>query len=338
MIDTLTTRSTKSARGKRIAAALLASVIALSVQAAPGHAVSTRVVATVNDTAISEYQISQRIKLLKILRPHLVRGSAKQQKKVALQDLIDEKLKTEEAKRLKLLLPNDRVEKLITETPGLKSLASRLKAQGLSSRLVNTYIATRMSWNRIISSKFPNQTITDEQVDASTAKFRKQFQQQAAQQAVSIYELMPITLPVDQQATPELTAEVARSRLIEADSIAQRFKSCRSPRKATSGVFNVKIGKRLPADPKKMPAQMRKALDRAGPGSAFVMGVTPDRSAVQMMAFCGRKRIAPDAPKITRDMVKQRLEDERYENLGKSYLRDLHKNAFIEYKDASLRK
>lgn len=338
MIEPLTPHYTKSPIGKRVAATVLAGLIALSVEVTSAGAVSTRVVATVNDTAISEYQMNQRLKLLKILRPHLLRGSAKQQKKIALQDLIDEKLKTAEAKRLKLLLPNDRVEKIIAETPGLKNLASRLKAQGLSSRLVNTYIATRMSWNRIISSRFPNQTITDEQVDASTEKFRKQFQQQAAEQAVSIFELMPITLPVDKQATPELTAEVARSRLIEADRIAKRFKSCGSPRKATSGVFNVKIGKRLPADPKKMPAQMRKTLNRAGPGSAFVMGVTPDRSAVQIMAFCGRKRIAPSAPKITRDMVKQRLEDERYENLGKSYLRDLHKNAFIEYKDASLRK
>ena len=68
------------------------------------------------------------------------------------------------------------------------------------------------------------------------------------------------------------------------------------------------------------------------------MGVSPDRSAVQIMAFCGRKRIAPPAPKITEDMMKQRLKDDLLENLGKSYLRDLHKKAFIEYKDASLRK
>ena len=319
-------------------AALFAGVLIVLTQVSTAGAVSTRVVATVNDSAISAYQISQRIKLLKIMRPHLMRGSTKQQQKVALQDLIDEKLKTAEAKKLRLFLPNDRVEKIISDTPSLKSLASRLKSQGLSSRLVNSYIATRMSWNRIISNRYGQQSISDEQVSARTAQFRKELQKQAAQQTVSIYELLQITLPVDRQATPELTNEVARSRLIEADAITRRFKSCATARKATSGVFNVRIGKRLPADPRKMPKQMRRTLDRAGPGSAFVAGVTADRSAVNIMAYCGKRRIAPEAPKITADMVKQRLEDERYENLGKSYLRDLAKNAFIEYKDASLRK
>lgn len=338
IMNSLTTKTALPFTRGRVAASLVAGLMLAAAHATPAAAVSTRVVATVNDTAISAYQITQRIKLLKVLRPDRMRGSRKQQQKVALQDLIDEKLKNEEAKKLRVLLPSDRVGAIIAETPGLKGLAERLQKQGLSKRLVHSYIATRMSWNRIISQKHPNQSVTDAQVAAQTAKYRKEIQRQAAESAVSIYELLPITLPVDRQATPELTNEVARSRLIEADRVAQRFKSCRSPRKATSGVFNVKIGRRLPADPRKMTPQMRKTLDRAGPGSAFVMGVSPDRSAVQIMAFCGRKRIAPPAPKITDEMVKQRLKDELLENLGKSYLRDLHKNAFIEYKDASLRK
>lgn len=338
MIDALTTRISQQASKARWLASVVATTLLLALATAPAEAVSTRVVATVNDSAISAYQISQRVKLLKVLRPQLMRGSKKKQQKVALEDLIDEKLKIAEAKKLKLLLPADRVEGIIAQNPGLKGLADRLKKHGLSSRLVHSYIATRMSWNRIISSKYPNQTVTDAQVSAQIAKVRADIKKAAAEQAVSIYELLPITLPVDRQATPELTNEVARSRMIEADAIARRFKSCRSARSATRGVFNVKIGKRLPADPRRMPKKMRSSLDRAGPGSAFVMGVTPDRTAVQMMAFCGRKRIAPPAPKITDEMVKQRLQDERYENLGKSYLRDLHKNAFIEYKDASLRK
>jgi len=323
MTDILVKNRSSSQKAVSILAAAMAGLLLVATQVSAAGAVSTRVVATVNDTAISAYQISQRIKLLKILRPRLVSGSTKQQQKAALQDLIDEKLKTEEAKKLKLLLPNDRVVKIISETPSLKSLAARLKSQGLSARLVNTYIATRMSWNRIITNKYGEQNISDEQVSARTEKFRKDLKRQAAERTVSIYELLQITLPVDKQATPELTNEVARSRLIEADAITRRFKSCRSARKATTGVFNVQIGKRIPADPRKMPKQMRQTLDRAGPGSAFVAGVTADRSAVNIMAFCGKKRIAPEAPKITSDMVKQRLEDERFQNLGKSYLRDL---------------
>lgn len=322
----------------RCAAIAALSLGALFAQPHSVEAVSTRVVATVNDRAISAYQIQQRMKLMRVLQPHLAQRPKKQREKDALQALIDDELKRQEAKKQRVSLTIAQVDKIIEQQPGLKGLADRLKSQGLSNRLVKNYIITTMSWNRIVSQRFPQQSINEAQVDARFQQIQAEFKKQAAEAAVTIYQLLPITLPVDRQATRELTQEVARSRLIEANRYVQRFRSCRSARKAASGIFNVRIGKRLPADPRKMPPQMRNTLNKRGPGSAFVMGVAPDMSSVQIMAFCGRKRIAPEAPKVTREIVRRRVEDELYNRLGQSYLRDLRKNAFIEYKDASLRK
>ena len=123
--------------------------------------------------------------------------------------------------------------------------------------------------------------------------------------------------------------------MIEADRIAQRFSGCGSLGKATSGVFNVKVGKPMLADPRKMPKETIANLNKLGAGNAAVMGVAPNMSAVQMIAFCGKQNVAPPAPKITRDDVRSRLENDRYKTLGKSYIRDLRRNAFIEYKDKS---
>ncbi|MEM7430010.1 MAG: SurA N-terminal domain-containing protein [Pseudomonadota bacterium] len=316
-----------------VAAALLSFV---TLFPSPSAAVSTRVVATVNDKAISAYQVKQRVKLLKVLRPQISRKSSKQQEREALKALIDDVLKNEEAKKRNFLLTGAQLDKLLTEASGVKNLAERLTSRGLSERLVKSYIITRMSWNRIVSRRYGQQTVNDAQVDARFQQITQEIKKQAAAASVTIYNLLPITLPVERQSTPELTQEVARSRMIEAQRLVQRFRSCGAARKAARGIFNVRIGKRIPADPRRMPKQMKRTLDRQGPGSAFVMGVAPDASAVQIMAYCGKKRVAPEAPKITRDMVKQRIEDERYENLGRSYLRDLRKNAFIEYKDAGL--
>ncbi len=313
---------------------LVLAVLLLSGELA--GAVSTRVVAIVNGRAISEYQIEQRVKLLRVLMP--VQGSDRQQKKAALQDLINDELKNQETKKFKITLSHKQVDKMIAESEDLKNLADRLQKQGLSERLVKDYIITRMTWRRIISMRYDRPEPNDAQVKARFSQIKAEISKQASAQAVTLYKLLPIMLPIDRQATGELTQEVARSRLIEATRIAKRFKSCRSARNATRGVFNVKIGKLISADPEKMSKQMRQTLDRAGTGSAFVMGVAPDKSSVQIMAFCDRERVTPKPPAITREFVKRRLQDQQFENLSNSYLRDLRKSAFIEYKDASLRK
>lgn len=311
-------------------------VVALVSLQGEAQAVSTRVVATVNDLAISAYQVRQRVKLLRVMRPTNV--SKKQQEKNALQDLIDDKLKDAEAKKLRFALTRQQAAEVIENTEGIKQLAANLKKQGLSQRLVTDFIITRMSWNRILSQKYKIRPPTQEQIDAKYRQLQREMQKFAKNQSLTIYQLMPLTLPVDRQATRELTNEVARSRLIEADRITKRFKGCGSARKAARGIFNVKIGKRFPADPTKMPKQMRRTLDKFGPGSAFVMGVAPGASSVQIMAYCGKRKVTPQLPKISPAEVKRQLEDEQFENLGRSYLRGLRKNAFIEYKDTSLRK
>ncbi len=331
-------RSGRSVYGAYARIALLTALTlgSLAFSPAPSAAVSTKVVATVNDKAISAYQVRQRVKLMRVMRPAIARKSKEKQERDALQALIDDVLKSREAKKQKISLTHAQLDKLMVEAPGIKSLADRLKSQGLSTRLVKDFIITRMSWNRIVSRRYGEQKVNDAQVDARFQQITNEIQKQAAAATVTIYKLLPISLPIDRQATPELTQEVARSRMIEARRLARRFKGCGAARKAARGIFNVKIGKRVPADPRRMPKQMKRALDKLGVGRAIIMGAAPDMSSIQLMAFCGRQRVSPEAPKVTRDLVKQRLQDERYENLGRSYLRDLRKNAFIEYKDAGL--
>ena len=95
----------------KTAAACISFCLAVAGLISSSHAVSTRVVATVNDNAISEYQVSQRLKLLKAMGNNPPSG--KKGKKFALEDLIDEVLKREEAKRLKAEFEVDQVDQII---------------------------------------------------------------------------------------------------------------------------------------------------------------------------------------------------------------------------------
>ncbi|MGI9374321.1 MAG: SurA N-terminal domain-containing protein [Hyphomicrobiales bacterium] len=314
-------------------AALLAGVSLLPHSA---QAVSTRVVATVNDNAISEYQVKQRMKLLKAMGERPRSGAT--MKKTALDSLIDEVLKREEAKRVGAEFTIEQVDEVIQSSPGLQSLSERLRSRGMSPRLVKQFIITRMTWNRIVSGRFGEVSVDDNQIDAKHKQIVSQINREIKEASVDVYRLMPIDLPIAKQANEQLTQEVVRSRMIEAQRIAQRFKGCGSARKAASGVFNVNIGNVIEADPRKMPKQTLSSLKKLGVGNAAVMGVSPGLEQVQMIAFCGTKRVAPTPPKISREDVRARLENDRYRTLGKSYIRDLRRRAFIEYKDASYKK
>ena len=299
-------------------------------------AVSTRVVATVNDNAISIYQVEQRVKLLKALGDG-GRRSKDALRKFALQDLIDEVLKREEAKRLKANMPDNKIDETIKNSPGLQNMTTRMRKLGMSPRLVKRYISTRMTWNRLVSGKYGAVAVDDAQIEAKHKQIVADINREVASATVTIFKLMPIDLPVDRQPTKELTEEVAKSRMIEAQRLAQKFRGCGSARKAASGIFNVQIGKVMQADPRQMPKQTVASLKKLGAGRAAVMGVAPDLSRVQIIAFCGTQRMTPPTPKISREDVRSRLESDRYRTLGKSYIRDLRRNAFIEYKDATLK-
>jgi peptidyl-prolyl cis-trans isomerase SurA len=83
----------------------------------------------------------------------------------------------------------------------------------------------------------------------------------------------------------------------------------------------------------KMPQKMREVLDKAG--TANLVGPMRAKSGIQLIAFCGKRTIAPQGP--TREQVQRMLVDQVYDVYEEKYLRDLRRTALIDYKDPALR-
>jgi parvulin-like peptidyl-prolyl isomerase len=103
-------------------------------------------------------------------------------------------------------------------------------------------------------------------------------------------------------------------------------------RQATDGVYNVKTSKPIQAMVDKMPPEMRKALEQAG--TKRLIGPMPSQEGVRLIAFCGKKTMAP--PKPTREMVENMVLNEKYSSQVESTIRELRRKSFVDYKDASL--
>lgn len=307
----------------------------------PALAQGAGVIATVNDRPVTNFDVDQRIKLLKVLG----RDEAAKDRRKVLNDLIDDVVKIDEAKKYKVNASDSEIEKqmermakgLGTDSAGLKD---KLAKQGLTPSGLKQYIEAQIAISRILSGKYQVKVeVTPAEVDAKLAEIKanigkrvEEIMKDPRMKPVLVYKILEITLPVDGE-DPSL----AEARAADAAIMMRKFKGCGSAREAASGVYNVKIGKPIEADASKLPKQLKAALEKTGTGKAI--GPMRTKNGIQMIAFCEKRTIVPPKPQVqipSRDQVESAVSNEKYAAAQEKYMMELRKNAYIEYKDPSL--
>jgi peptidyl-prolyl cis-trans isomerase SurA len=86
----------------------------------------------------------------------------------------------------------------------------------------------------------------------------------------------------------------------------------------------------MQADSRKLPKPLKAALDKAGTGG--LIGPARVKGGLQMIAFCGKKNMSPEKP--TRQQIETMLTNKKFDVYEERYMREIRRNAFIEYKDA----
>lgn len=319
-------------------AALLAAVLALAPAA---RAQSPSIIAIVNDHPITELDLTQRIALLEVM-DDVPKGGL--DKKKALNQLIDQEVKIQEARRYNLLPTDtdlaDRIKRL---AEGMKlttdALYAKLEAKGISKQAFRDYVRAGMGFQRIIQGKYQQQIkATDAEIDAKMAEIKSNISQEETKimndprmKPVSVYSLMEINLPVDGN-DPMLL----QSRAIEAAQVAQRLKSCNGLKAAAQGIFDVRQGRTFDADASKLPPQMKAALDKGGIGHA--VGPMRGKDGIQLIALCGTRKLTPPKPNFTiptRDQIQRVVINQKYDKLEEDYLASARDKVYVEYRDPS---
>jgi peptidyl-prolyl cis-trans isomerase SurA len=334
-----------------IAAALTTSLVYGAHS--PLLAQDQKVIVTVNDQPITSFDIKQRMNLWKLLG---IKPGGDNARKRALDDLIDDIAKVEEAKKFGFAATEKDIDTRLGDfAKGLKTdnngLRGKLKAQGISIAAMRQYLAGQIAFGRLIRGKYKEDfTVSDADVKKRQAAYRaeidgtiagqiKKLEADPRRRPVTVYEILEINFPI---AAPEggITNELLQARAIEANQYVSRFKGCGSARAAASGIFDVKVGRKIEADASKIPKPLRQAMDKAGPGR----GIGPLRSpaGLQVVAFCGIRKISP--PKIQRPkdvqypnekQVRGLLEQEKFAAVQKKYSGQFRKGLLIEYRDPS---
>lgn len=312
---------------KRLLALILTLLLAFGPVQWSTPARADTVIVIVNDTPITNFDVTQRIKIESLLSG----GTQELTRQQALEELLNDVLKQSEAKRLRAV-PSDReiddtMRRLASSLKlDMDGLRAKLRADGIGIEAVRQKIAVTLAFTRLLNAKYQIRTDVSEE---DVTRQLEQFKNDPRLKARTIYKLQEVVLPVENAGA--MTDQLLMARAVEAQQVMARYKGCATARKAAEGIFNVQLGKTLEADPARLPPQLKAALDKAG--TKRLVGPIRTQAGIQLLGLCSKEQVAPELP--SREQVRNYLVNLRYSSYSDRYLKDLRRTAVIDFKDKS---
>ncbi|MDK9696734.1 MAG: peptidylprolyl isomerase [Siculibacillus sp.] len=303
---------------------LAGATLALVISTAGALAQSIKVV--VNGEAITSNEIDTRARFLRMV-DRTTTGASVQ--RAAVEELVEERLKLQEAKRVGMSVPQSQVDAAFGSIAArLKispaQLAQGLSAQGISPETLKTRIRTQMVWQQLVMGRFSRQLkISDSQiVDALAKKDGGKGAQDASGGSTSEYTIQQVILIVRAQGGD------AAARMREAETLRGRLSGCAGLVDAVKPIKESMVkslGKRT-AD--ELPENFREELGKLEVGRLS----KPMRGpiGIEMLMICDKREVAGDLS--IRSKVEQDLRNQEGEVYSRRYLNDLRRIAVIEYK------
>lgn len=301
---------------KAVALAIWAMTIALPLMLAPLAAQATEIKVVVNNTPVTSYDIDRRAAFLRVQHKT---GDLHSQ---AVNDMIDQTLRMQEMKRLKIDIPDAEVNKAYANFAASNHISTAQLDQalghaGVTPQHFKQYIRSQIGWSRALQARYRATESVSEQ-DA----VQKMLQQGGKKPTAKEYMLQQVifVIPSDQKS-----ALLAR-RTREAEAMRKRFQSCATTRDFAKGLIDVTVrdlGRVLAPE---LPGDWKKYITETSPGNATPVRVT-DRG-VEFIGVCSTREVSDDR---VAQMVFQseQSDDTTGKELSDKYMKELRDKATI---------
>jgi len=243
-------------------------------------------------------------------------------RKKALDELIDERLKLQEAKRLNVLADDAEIDKIIDglaerNKMNREQFAQHMKQMGTDVYTMRTRFQAMMSWQNVVRRQFGHQiAITDRDLDRAIANVAGEDQTEL--------DLQRIVLIVP----PEVDQSIVAKRLREAAALRQKFQNCSMTPQLAKSEGATRFDAVGPKPASAISEPTRTLLLSASDGE--MLPPTVGAEGVELWVLCGRKIVAAQENK--RDEAAKELRQQEFEVLAQRHLKDLRQDAHIEYR------
>lgn len=299
-------------------ALLTALLLAGPMLAQPAFAQSA-VKATVNGEPITAYDVSQRVKMLTLFHQ-------KTSPKDALEDLIDETLVAQAAKKRNLTIPDadvtqrfNAIAKQVKLSPD--AFAKALKQAGVDPDSLRKLLRAQMMFGQVMRAKASQVRSDVTEADVQEELTKEGIDPNAA--TVKEYRLQQIVFVIPKGSPPG----AAGPRQRDAAEFRRRFNGCDGSlalAQSMKGVVVLDAGRR---DTSQIEGDFAEALAKVPVGGTMAPEVTG--RGVEVIAVCAVKEIQSTAG--VRAEVERKLTADQTKDLDKTVKAELRKGADIVY-------
>ncbi len=281
-------------------------------------ATAQQVAAMVNGSPITSYDIEQRSKFTQ-LSQHKVPA-----RKDILDELIEEKIKLQEALRYNLDAGKAEVERgmgAMSARAGmsLEQFKQLLAARGVSIETIRSKMQSDVAWNQLVRGRFPASLSIEEK------EVRDAAQSVSEGEDVSYdYRLRQILFIVPSGAPKSLID----GRMREAENLRGRFENCDDGIKVARTLRDVAVRDPVRRSSNDLPDSLRNVINSTQVGKLTKPEVTGQGVAV--FALCEKRENTTDTPK--KQKAKTEIFNKRFDAQSKRYLAELKRSAMIEMK------
>jgi peptidyl-prolyl cis-trans isomerase SurA len=241
----------------------------------------------------------------------------------AREELIEEKLKLQEAKKLGIEISDDEVKRVIKDIAERnkqteEQFRQNVKGMGVDIATMQEKFRAQFAWREVIRRKFAAQiSIAQKDVDRLVSESANETGQDTVELQVQRIAL-PVSGPADQ-------AGLVR-RFAEADALRRKFGGCKTLPSLAKTAGNANFEDMKFIKPSSLPEPTRSMLLSAKDGD--MLPPTMGSTGVDLYAVCARRALKTDAKQ--REKVEGDLQQREFEIVAKRHLRDLRQDALIE--------
>jgi peptidyl-prolyl cis-trans isomerase SurA len=306
-------------RGEKGRIVIITTACIFAAIATPSRALAQHVILLVNGEIITDYDIEQRTKF------NVVAAHKTSPRQEVIEELIDDKLKVQVARRYKIDITDADVESSFGDMARrmhltADQLTQSLAQNGIDAKTLKARVRADLSWQYIIRGKFQSSLQVSEKSVLDQIATEKKTE---GGDVGYDYTLRPILFVV-----PRGNTALQESRRKDADALRSRFTACDSGLLFARSLRDVAIREPIVKNSADLVPALRQILDKTEVGHLTPPETTPQ--GIELFALCEKKETKSETPE--KRQAREKLFSEQFEAKAKNYLRELRRQAMIERK------
>lgn len=248
------------------------------------------------------------------------------QRKAALEEIIDERIKLQAAKKLGIAIPESDVTSAILEiakknNKNEKEFAAMLSGMGVNINVMKERFRAGIAWRDVVRRQFGHQiSIGQQEIERAVNSASGGPNAGTLTELALVKVLLPFPSKGDEKAKA--------ARFADAEKLRQNFTNCRATPALVQTVAGAKLEDLGTKEASAFPEPTRSILINAKAGEMTPPSV--GAGGVELYAICARQQRSVAESK--REDAARELQAQEFELLARKHLKNLRQDAVIDYR------